>query len=346
MSYDGTFRLRDVATGKVLHGEPATDRRLPLLAFSPDGASNLLAIGGDRTIRLWDFARRARRQDDRGRGRAPSDEPGILAGRHDHCRSDGDWRNADPALACKRWCADQAVRQPGDGRAGPCCVIHRTERSWAGPDAELPPVSLKSQRGVFWSGSALARTARWRFHPMERRSRRPDEQQTLHFWDVCRRARTAWRLPKPTRAVSGPSHSSTTARRSSPAATTGPSGSGTWRRAGRPKVLAARRLGPIALGIRRWCRSLAAGSTVSGVGQGSRVESQDRQPRSHRWLPGPQQLIRGCDDSLGAARSMIAALSDGSLRAGMSSTGRNLPGRPAEAWDLGLDRRVQGHLLA
>ncbi len=58
MSHNGTVRLYEVATGRLLHVEPKTEQHLPALALSPDATSNLLALGCEQTIRLWDFASR------------------------------------------------------------------------------------------------------------------------------------------------------------------------------------------------------------------------------------------------------------------------------------------------
>ena len=56
-SDDGTLRLWDVATAKLLHQERLGGRQNHAsIAFSPDAASHLLAIASDRVIRLWDAA--------------------------------------------------------------------------------------------------------------------------------------------------------------------------------------------------------------------------------------------------------------------------------------------------
>jgi RNA polymerase sigma factor (sigma-70 family) len=58
-SNDGTLRLWDVATAKLLHQERLGDGRNDAsIAFSPDAASHLLAIASDRVILVWDAARR------------------------------------------------------------------------------------------------------------------------------------------------------------------------------------------------------------------------------------------------------------------------------------------------
>ncbi len=56
-SDDGTFRLWDVATAKLLYEERLGGRQNHAsIAFSPRAASHLLAIASDRVIRLWDAA--------------------------------------------------------------------------------------------------------------------------------------------------------------------------------------------------------------------------------------------------------------------------------------------------
>jgi WD40 repeat protein len=55
-STDGTLRLWDVATASISHQERPGELNDPSIAFSPDAASHLLAISGERTISLWDVA--------------------------------------------------------------------------------------------------------------------------------------------------------------------------------------------------------------------------------------------------------------------------------------------------
>jgi RNA polymerase sigma factor (sigma-70 family) len=80
-SNDGTPRLWDVATAKLLHPERLGDgRNVASIAFSPDAASHLLAIASDRVIHLWDAAhhRMVRKI--------------AIAGEHDHSVGGGDRR--------------------------------------------------------------------------------------------------------------------------------------------------------------------------------------------------------------------------------------------------------------
>ena len=57
--HDGTFRLHDAATAKLLHQvRIAPEGSPPPIAFSPAAESNLLAIACGRTIRLWDCVHR------------------------------------------------------------------------------------------------------------------------------------------------------------------------------------------------------------------------------------------------------------------------------------------------
>ena len=56
-SDEGTLRLWDVATAKLLHQERLGGRQnVASIAFSPQAASHLLAIATERVIRLWDTA--------------------------------------------------------------------------------------------------------------------------------------------------------------------------------------------------------------------------------------------------------------------------------------------------
>ncbi len=58
-SEDGTLRLWDVATAKLLHQERLGGRQnLASIAFSPDARSQLLAIATERVVRLWDATHR------------------------------------------------------------------------------------------------------------------------------------------------------------------------------------------------------------------------------------------------------------------------------------------------
>ena len=58
LSENGSFRLWDVATMKVLHEEHLGTRNSGSIAFSPNVADHLLAIAAERTIVLWDAANR------------------------------------------------------------------------------------------------------------------------------------------------------------------------------------------------------------------------------------------------------------------------------------------------
>jgi WD40 repeat protein len=56
---DGRLRIWDVATGTILHDQPAGSNILFFVAAAPDGRT-LATVGQDARIRLWDAATGAR----------------------------------------------------------------------------------------------------------------------------------------------------------------------------------------------------------------------------------------------------------------------------------------------
>ena len=201
MSTDRTLRLWDVATAKLLREERLGGMAfLESIAFSPDAASHLLAIAAERS---HPPLRRRNTSGTPGRSRSiekhrPTSRR-VLARWDDLGRGDGDggaeiwlWRVERRQLA-------QAIHEP-EGLPGlPPVVFAR----WKNPGRDgregqlvLFDIATGNELGSVFRSLAW-RTAHWRFHPMEKRSRPPETIRscTSGTW---RRARTDWRLPKPT----------------------------------------------------------------------------------------------------------------------------------------------------
>ena len=151
------------------------------------------------------------------------------------------------------------ARRKGPGRDGawrPARALRRRDREGTGL---IPDVRLANGPLAFSpDGKTLAATG---------------DQQVLHFWDLAT-GKDRLATPEAHRAPSPPSHSSTTARRSSPAATTGPSGSGTWRRADQRN----------AVPHDGWVRSLSVSADGSLLATGS---SYPGWGKVHVWISRP-----------------------------------------------------------
>ena len=347
MSRDGTFRLRDVATGKVLHGEPATNRRLPMVAFSPDRASNLLAIGGDRTIRLWDFARRAdvRTIAVEGEHRPTSLEfspdgttiAAAMATRGTQIRL---WRVSDGALIRQFDSPETAelahVAYSPDGK-----ILGGTGRRTAPVFFDIATGSISERFSALRADGPMA------FSPDGKTLAGRGDLQTLHFWDVA----------------------TANDRLATPDAHTGGVGCLAFVDGGKTLVS-----GSDDRTVRIWdhpatgaadrscCRtgrmsvrslSVSGDGTLMAPGSSGRgsdtvlVWNPKSGARMHDWL-ADHAMIRGLKLS-GNGGSMAIALSDGSLRWDVV-TG-NLPA-PQRKLDLGLDKvsravfSADGHSVA
>ena len=105
--------------------------------------------------------------------------------------------------------ASRARRNRGRQRRPRRRPFRPTEKSWPAIGMGTPAGAFRrrDREGIGPHYRALGwHTARWRFHPMEERSR-PPETDSPFTSGIWRRARTAWRLPKRIRAASRLWHS-------------------------------------------------------------------------------------------------------------------------------------------
>jgi WD40 repeat protein len=344
MSLYGTLRLREAATGGVLHVEPMTGHRLPALAFSPDAASNLLAIGCERTIRVWDFGQR---RDVRTIVLEGEHRPTSLA-------FSPDGTTLAAAMAARG--TEIPLWRISDGtlirRFDSPETTELTHLAYS-PDGKILGGTGEGTPQVFFdvaTGRILERFHALRadgpmaFSPDGKTLAGRGDLQTLHFWDVA----------------------TANDRLATPDAHTGGVGALAFLDGGKSLVSGSDdqtvRIWDLATGQptkllqhNGWVRSLsvsgdgsllAAGSSGPGLGT-VRVWNPKTGTPLHDWS-ADQGMIRGLKLS-GNGGSMAIALSDGSLRWDVV-TG-NLPA-PQRKLDLGLDRvsravfSADGHSVA
>ncbi len=344
MSHNGTVRLYEVATGRLLHVEPKTEQQLPALAVSPDATRNLLAIGCERTIRLWDFASR---QEVRTIAFEGERRPTSLAFTPD---------GATVAAAIGSGATEIRLWRVSDGR-----LIKRFNRPDTtelthvaySPDGKILGGTGRGMPPMFFdvaTGSILERFIGLRadgpmaFSPDGKTLAATGLGQTLHFWDVA----------------------TTNDRLATPDAHTGGVGALAFVDAGKTLVSGSDdrtvRIWDVATGQATrvlphdgWVRAisvsargslLAAGSSYPGWGT-VRVWNLKTGDQVHTWL-ADRATIRGMTLNV-SGRSMVAALSDGSLRWDVVDGDLLAPQRKL---DLGLDQvsralfSADGHSVA
>jgi WD40 repeat protein len=344
MSNDGTLRLCEVAGGAILHIEPNTERNRPALAFSPDAASNLLAIGRERTIRVWDFGRRREVRTIVIDGEVPPTSVAFspdgatlaaaMAARGTEIRL---WRVSDGTLI-RRFNSPETTELTHFAYSPDGKVL-------GGTGDGTPPVLFDVATGsILERFHALRADGPMAFSPDGKTLAGRGNLQTLHFWDVA----------------------TANDRLATPDAHTGGVGCLAFVDGGKTLVSGSDdrtvRIWDLATGQPTKLlqhdgsvRSLSVSGDGSLLATGSSGRGSDTvlvwNPKSgarmHDWL-ADHAMIRGLKLS-GNGGSMAIALSDGSLRWDVV-TG-NLPA-PQRKLDLGLDKvsravfSADGHSVA
>ena len=323
-STDGTLRLWDVATASMLHQERPGELNYPSIAFSPDAASHLLAISGERTISLWDVAnhRHVRQLAIDGNHRPGSlafspDGTTLATGLSGERRRSGCGASATaPRSGASRVQADTHVYHLAFSPDGKVLAAN-------GHDGRLMLIDVETRKERNFSAVGRLADGPLVFSP-DGRTLAATGGRMSSISGTRRRARTTWPLPKPTRVPWPPSHSSTTVGRSSPAATTGPSGSGTWprddHRKSSPRTAGSgpSRSPPTGRCSPRIRPTRDGGRSICGI------SSPASEFASCLWVIKAGLLLRGMALD-GDGSSVVAAWSDGSLQRWDVSTGAERP---------------------
>ncbi len=319
-SYEGILRVRDAATAQILHEERMAEQTRLTIAFSPGAVSNLIAITSDHTVRIWDIGRRrdARVITIEGEGRAISvkfspDGETLAAGISGGGTDIRFWRLSDGKLVRKLSRPETTIAQ--------YLAFTPDGSTMAATGNGSPPVVFDVATENLLDRFMTVRVdGPMSFSPDGKTFATTSERQSLHFWDLA----------------------TATDRLATPDAHSGGVGALAFRPDGKTLISGSDdrtvRVWDLATGRQTrvlphtgWIRSLclstdgllvAAGESYPGWGS-VRLWNLKSGELIRAWF-ADRAILRGVRLSRND-KSVIAALSDGSVRLWDNRTGGNQP---------------------